>query len=187
MATRRAAPSRPRINTQPPPPPPQQSVRARSVMSKSSSSARDDNPEFNQLPVQKQHATAQDDCETNIQVVIRCRRRSEREIQDNSPIIVSSNGPRSQDVTIETSTPFSSLGVVTLPPTRTYPFDLVFGPEADQAMIYHDVVSPMLDQVLTGYNCTLFAYGQTGTGKTYVHVPSTFIPISPDVQIYNAG
>lgn len=58
------------------------------------------------------------------------------------------------------------LGVVTLPPTRTYPFDLVFGPEADQAMIYHDVVSPMLDEVLQGYNCTLFAYGQTGTGKT---------------------
>ncbi|OBZ75574.1 Kinesin-like protein cut7 [Grifola frondosa] len=53
------------------------------------------------------------------------------------------------------------------PPTRTYPFDIVFGPDADQASIYHDVVSPMLDEVLMGYNCTLFAYGQTGTGKTY--------------------
>ncbi|KAF8844950.1 kinesin-domain-containing protein [Paxillus ammoniavirescens] len=109
----------------------------------------------------------QGDGETHIQVVIRCRRRSDREIQENSPIIVSSNGAKSQEITIETSAPVSSLGVVTLPPTRTYPFDLVFGPEADQAMIYHDVVSPMLDEVLTGYNCTLFAYGQTGTGKTY--------------------
>jgi kinesin family protein 11 len=35
-------------------------------------------------------------------------------------------------------------------------------------MLYHDVVSPMLEQVLQGYNCTLFAYGQTGTGKTCV-------------------
>ncbi|KAF9246508.1 P-loop containing nucleoside triphosphate hydrolase protein [Melanogaster broomeanus] len=109
----------------------------------------------------------QDDNETHIQVVIRCRRRSDREVQENSPIIVSSNGAKSQEVTIETSAPVSSLGVVTLPPTRTYPFDLVFGPEADQAMIYQDVVSPMLDEVLMGYNCTLFAYGQTGTGKTY--------------------
>ncbi|KAF9227911.1 kinesin-domain-containing protein [Gyrodon lividus] len=109
----------------------------------------------------------QDDGETHIQVVIRCRRRSDREIQENSPIIVSSNGAKCQEVTIETSAPVSSLGIVTLPPTRTYPFDLVFGPEADQAMIYHDVVSPMLDEVLMGYNCTLFAYGQTGTGKTY--------------------
>jgi kinesin family member 11 len=70
-------------------------------------------------------------------------------------------------VTIETSTPVSSLGMVTLPPTRTYPFDLVFGPEADQALLYHDVVAPLLSEVMQGYNCTLFAYGQTGTGKTY--------------------
>lgn len=25
----------------------------------------------------------------------------------------------------------------------------------------------MIAEVLTGYNCTVFAYGQTGTGKTY--------------------
>ncbi|KAF9464724.1 kinesin 2 [Collybia nuda] len=109
----------------------------------------------------------QEDSEINIQVVIRCRGRSEREIQDNSPNIVSSTGARSKEVSIEASNPISSLGLVSLPPLRTYPFDLVFGPEADQAMIYHDVVSPMLDEVLMGYNCTLFAYGQTGTGKTY--------------------
>ncbi|KIH43732.1 kinesin motor domain protein, partial [Ancylostoma duodenale] len=29
------------------------------------------------------------------------------------------------------------------------------------------MVSPQVDRVLAGYNCTLFAYGQTGTGKTY--------------------
>ncbi|KAG5645219.1 hypothetical protein DXG03_006636 [Asterophora parasitica] len=112
-------------------------------------------------------ASSQDDAETNIQVVIRCRRRSEREVQDNSPSIVTSAGAKSKDVAIEVSAPVSSLGIVTMPPVRTYPFDLVFGPEADQAMIYHEVVSPMLDEVLMGYNCTLFAYGQTGTGKTY--------------------
>ncbi|KIY43413.1 kinesin-domain-containing protein [Fistulina hepatica ATCC 64428] len=104
---------------------------------------------------------------SHIKVVIRCRRRSEREIQDGSPIIVSSNGAKSQHVSIETSPPASSLGVVSLPPTREYPFDLVFGPEADQAMVYEEVASPMLDEVVMGYNCTLFAYGQTGTGKTY--------------------
>ena len=25
----------------------------------------------------------------------------------------------------------------------------------------------MLEEVLAGYNCTVFAYGQTGTGKTF--------------------
>jgi kinesin family protein 11 len=104
---------------------------------------------------------------SNIQVVVRCRRRSEREIQENSPIIVSSDGAKSKEISIETGAPQSSLGIITLPPLRTYPFDLGFGPEADQAMIYNDVVSPMLEEVLEGFNCTLFAYGQTGTGKTY--------------------
>ncbi|KAI8998545.1 kinesin-domain-containing protein [Trametes punicea] len=107
------------------------------------------------------------EAETNIKVVIRCRRRSEREIQENSPIIVTINGPKGDDVTIETAPPSTNLGVVTLPTTRTYPFDMVFGPEADQASIYNDVVHPMLEEVLMGYNCTLFAYGQTGTGKTH--------------------
>ena len=119
-------------------------------------------------PVAKVQAPfqSQEECEINIQVVVRCRRRSDREVQEGSPIIVSTEGARSHAVSIETAAPVSSLGVVTLPPTRTYPFDLVFGPEADQSMIYQDVVHPMLEEVLLGYNCTLFAYGQTGAGKT---------------------
>ena len=28
-------------------------------------------------------------------------------------------------------------------------------------------MSPLVHQVLQGYNCTVFAYGQTGTGKTH--------------------
>lgn len=111
-------------------------------------------------------SSAENDIEANIQVVIRSRRRSEREIQDNSPIIVTSTGAKSKELIIEAAAPVSSLGIVQLPPTRKYNFDMVFGPEADQAMLYHDVVHPMLEEVLLGYNCTLFAYGQTGTGKT---------------------
>ncbi|EJD06038.1 kinesin-domain-containing protein [Fomitiporia mediterranea MF3/22] len=114
-----------------------------------------------------QSQSSNDGSDSHIQVVIRCRRRSEREIQEGSPIIISTEGPRGQNVTIETAAITSVLGIVTLPPTRTYPFDVVFGPEADQSMVYQDVVHPMLDEVLKGYNCTLFAYGQTGTGKTY--------------------
>lgn len=52
--------------------------------------------------------------------------------------------------------------------SKTYTFDHVFSAEADQGMVYQDVVSGVLDEVLLGYNCTVFAYGQTGTGKTYV-------------------
>ena len=34
-------------------------------------------------------------------------------------------------------------------------------------MVYQDVVGPILQEVMSGYNCTIFAYGQTGTGKTH--------------------
>ena len=55
--------------------------------------------------------------DSHIHVVIRCRRRSEREIQEASPIIISSEGPKGQHITIETAATTSILGVVTLPPS----------------------------------------------------------------------
>ncbi|XP_012135049.2 mitochondrial ribosomal protein S9 isoform X1 [Megachile rotundata] len=51
--------------------------------------------------------------------------------------------------------------------SKKYKFDNVFGPSARQIDIYNVVVNPLLEQVLAGYNCTVFAYGQTGTGKTF--------------------
>lgn len=43
----------------------------------------------------------------------------------------------------------------------------VFGPSAQQKDLYEQAVVPIVNEVLEGFNCTIFAYGQTGTGKTY--------------------
>lgn len=43
----------------------------------------------------------------------------------------------------------------------------VFGPKAQQRSIYEQAIAPIVSEVLEGFNCTVFAYGQTGTGKTY--------------------
>ncbi|BHF60304.1 hypothetical protein SprV_0100326800 [Sparganum proliferum] len=51
--------------------------------------------------------------------------------------------------------------------TRSYVFDRVFGPRSKQAEVYNEMVAPAVLEVIEGYNCTIFAYGQTGTGKTY--------------------
>ncbi|XP_023709668.1 kinesin-like protein Klp61F isoform X3 [Cryptotermes secundus] len=51
--------------------------------------------------------------------------------------------------------------------TRTFGFDRVFGPNSRQIDVYMSVVHPIINEVLAGYNCTVFAYGQTGTGKTF--------------------
>lgn len=50
---------------------------------------------------------------------------------------------------------------------KKYHFDRVFEPDSCQMDIYAFVVAPMINDVLAGYNCTVFAYGQTGTGKTH--------------------
>lgn len=116
--------------------------------------------------------------ETNINVVVRCRGKSDQEVADASPLVVKTDGALGKAVTIETTpsaaassssaafTTASAYAGAGQPNTKTYPFDKVFGPAADQTMIFSEVAEGMLDEVLNGFNCTIFAYGQTGTGKT---------------------
>ena len=51
--------------------------------------------------------------------------------------------------------------------SKTYTFDGVFGPDATQAEVYESAIEPIVLETLEGFNCTVFAYGQTGTGKTH--------------------
>ncbi|CEJ89130.1 Putative Kinesin motor domain-containing protein [[Torrubiella] hemipterigena] len=97
--------------------------------------------------------------ETNINVVVRCRGRSQREVKENSTVVVKANGVKGTQVDL-------SMGPNALS-NKTYTFDRVYSPAADQSMIFDDTVKPILDEMLSGFNCTIFAYGQTGTGKTY--------------------
>lgn len=54
--------------------------------------------------------------------------------------------------------------------TKKFTFDRAFGPESKQSDVYEAVVAPLINEVLSGYNCTVFAYGQTGTGKTHTMI-----------------
>ncbi|KFA76781.1 hypothetical protein S40288_08642 [Stachybotrys chartarum IBT 40288] len=97
--------------------------------------------------------------ETNINVVVRCRGRNEREIKENSTVVVSTKGIKDKLVQLH-------MGANAMN-DKTYNFDRVYSPAADQNMVFDDTVKPILEEMLAGYNCTIFAYGQTGTGKTY--------------------
>jgi hypothetical protein len=48
-----------------------------------------------------------------------------------------------------------------------FPFDRVYDTFATQREIYNETVEPLVQQTLRGFNTTVFAYGQTGTGKTF--------------------
>lgn len=50
---------------------------------------------------------------------------------------------------------------------RNFVFDYAIGPRDSQDSVYDRIARPVVNDVLAGYNGTIFAYGQTGTGKTY--------------------
>lgn len=51
--------------------------------------------------------------------------------------------------------------------TQTFHFDRVFGFDTTQAELYEHVAKPVVEGLFEGYNGTVFAYGQTSSGKTY--------------------
>tara|TARA_B100000780_G_C20964733_1_gene385137 strand:+ start:77 stop:787 length:711 start_codon:yes stop_codon:yes gene_type:complete len=50
---------------------------------------------------------------------------------------------------------------------RDFAFDWAFGPEDDQSTVYNQLAGPIVHEALQGKHGAIFAYGQTGTGKTY--------------------
>ncbi|XP_048136960.1 kinesin-like protein KIN-14T isoform X3 [Rhodamnia argentea] len=49
---------------------------------------------------------------------------------------------------------------------KSYSFDKVFHPSSSQGEVFSEV-EPLIKSALDGYNACIFAYGQTGTGKTF--------------------
>ncbi|KAF5201284.1 Kinesin-like protein kin-14l [Thalictrum thalictroides] len=49
---------------------------------------------------------------------------------------------------------------------KDFEFDRVYGPHVGQGELFHDV-QPVVQSALDGYNVSIFAYGQTRSGKTY--------------------
>lgn len=95
----------------------------------------------------------------NVQVLLRCRPLSEDELRVNTPVVISCHENRREVCAVQ--------NIANKQIDRTFMFDKVFGPTSQQKDLYDQAVSPIVNEVLEGYNCTIFAYGQTGTGKTY--------------------
>ncbi|XVF59093.1 hypothetical protein PTKIN_Ptkin07bG0247200 [Pterospermum kingtungense] len=57
-------------------------------------------------------------------------------------------------------------------PKKDFEFDRVYGPHVGQAELFSDV-QPFVQSALDGYNVSIFAYGQTRSGKTHTMEGST--------------
>lgn len=104
-------------------------------------------------------ARAEKDKGVAVQVLLRCRPFNEEEKRAKTPQVISCNDSR-REVTV-------CQNIASKQIDRTFTFDKVFGPNSRQVDLYDQAVVPIVNEVLDGFNCTIFAYGQTGTGKTY--------------------
>ncbi|KAE9585081.1 putative minus-end-directed kinesin ATPase [Lupinus albus] len=92
----------------------------------------------------------------NIRVFCRCRPLNAEELTAGAAMAIDFESAKDGELTV------MSNGA----PRKTFKFDAVFSPQAEQADIFEDT-APFATSVLDGYNVCIFAYGQTGTGKTF--------------------
>jgi Cdc6-like AAA superfamily ATPase len=94
----------------------------------------------------------------SVKVAIRCRPMSNNEMAQGHTVVVEIN-KASFDIFVKR--PFTDEA------PKQFTFDNVYDWTNTQAEIYKETCSPIIGNILEGYNGTIFAYGQTGTGKTF--------------------
>ncbi|XP_035732966.1 kinesin-like protein KIF3A [Vespa mandarinia] len=96
----------------------------------------------------------------NVRVVVRVRPLNGKELDGHCKNIIQVDALNSE-ITIENPNALQG------EPPKVFSFDAVFDTDSTQVDIYNETARPIVDKVLQGYNGTILAYGQTGTGKTY--------------------
>ncbi|XP_064906603.1 kinesin-1 heavy chain isoform X2 [Columba livia] len=91
-----------------------------------------------------------DPAECNIKVMCRFRPLNESEVARGDKYVAKFQG---EDTVVIASKP--------------YIFDRVFQSNTSQEQVYNDCAKKIVKDVLEGYNGTIFAYGQTSSGKTH--------------------
>ncbi|XP_049826258.1 kinesin-II 85 kDa subunit-like [Aethina tumida] len=56
---------------------------------------------------------------------------------------------------------------------KNFSYSKVFSESSNQFDVYRSVAIPIVEKIFEGYNGTIFAYGQSGTGKTYTMFGNT--------------
>ena len=102
-----------------------------------------------------------------VKVAIRVRPMNKREKEQNSRLCVQVDKDNNTVSVISDKNE-----------SKTFPFDYVYPMETTQREVYDQVAFPIVDSIFQGYNGTIFAYGQTGCGKTF-----TMMGIITDPQL----
>ncbi|XP_069461937.1 kinesin-like protein KIF18B isoform X2 [Ambystoma mexicanum] len=121
--------------------------------------------------------------EGNVTVVVRVRPPNQREQEGNQQTVVQVVDRSMLVFDPEESDPnsvFVGLRNHDAPKRKCkdlkFMFDHVFGEDSRQQEVFQHTTRDILDGVLNGYNCSVFAYGATGAGKTHTMLGSEVDP-----------
>jgi kinesin family protein C2/C3 len=98
----------------------------------------------------------------NIRVYCRCRPMSKAELERGAT-----------DVTAFGD--LDDISIFTEQGKKSFEFDKTFDQDSTQDKVFEDT-KPLMQSVLDGFNVCIFAYGQTGTGKTFTMQGNTENP-----------
>ncbi|CAD5117991.1 DgyrCDS6732 [Dimorphilus gyrociliatus] len=94
-----------------------------------------------------------------VKVIVRCRPMNTREKDLRCECVVSMDGKIGQ---CSINNPNDKKA-----PPKSFTFDGAFFIDSTTEQIYNDIGYPLVEGVTEGYNGTIFAYGQTGCGKSF--------------------
>jgi centromeric protein E len=106
----------------------------------------------------------------NIRVAVRCRPLNGRERAANARVIFRREGASGLVLADPSSTESAAKA------ERRFAFDFVYDQTCEQHELFRDVGQPILDRAFAGFNGTIFAYGQTSSGKTHTMLGSSADP-----------
>jgi hypothetical protein len=91
--------------------------------------------------------------------------------------VIHATSSTSVSIDVTTSAPAASGAGTTMAPSSPSPvasakkqqftFDQVHGQDSTQHSLFIATTQPLISRFLEGFNCTILAYGQTSSGKTY--------------------
>lgn len=90
----------------------------------------------------------------NLNVAIRCRPTNAEENKSSQASAVTCDS--------DNKTLTVCFGPAGKKVSKNYAFEKCFGAQASQEEVFESVARPIVNEALAGYNCTIFAYGQTG-------------------------
>ena len=95
----------------------------------------------------------------SVKVIVRCRPLNEKEREMKTRLVIQTDCSLHQ-CTIKKPGDDSKFA-------KIFTFDGVYGISSSAEKIYSEIVRPIVNGVIEGYNGTVFAYGQTSCGKTF--------------------